>query len=579
MATTEEIYTAIRNADKAGDAESVRKLGAYLQTMESAPAPAAPAEPQSFGSKALDFYKRGSNFNREIKSAAIATARDAGQGALSLFALPADAIIGATNFATGGNHMNASQAIDKSLDDAGVPRTQNPIIRTINQMVGGSLVGIPGMPKAQPRIQSQTSRQVIAEGAKRGVPVFYDDVANSAVARRVGVAAEPLGPLGTGAGRARQAVAADTAAKSYVQGIAPAAGDDVPELVQKGLQTKLKQLRGSADVLYKRAASALDPQGNVQTSQFDSALTNEIAKQQRFGTAANQDLIGALERLKSAPRGNFSFTRELREELSNEISKYYTGNAAIGEKGVGSLQAAKNALEADMATFAKAAGGDAFGKWKAADGFYRANITPFKVAGFRDLAKSPEPEKAWRYLVSQNTVQSRADRLYGALDNDGRAAVRYGLAKDAMDAGRNPNGSFSPAKFAKYLEDHDNAVKTFFKGTELREIEGLRNLMRHIERAGQFAENPPTGQRLIPYLALGGAAVSPEATAAAVTAGVSVRALFQTKAGRDLLLQMSAAKAGSPQAAATAAKITRLLGASAAGTAAQATNQEQASPQ
>lgn len=39
MPTREEIYTAIRNADKAGDAESVRKLGAYLQTMGGQPAP------------------------------------------------------------------------------------------------------------------------------------------------------------------------------------------------------------------------------------------------------------------------------------------------------------------------------------------------------------------------------------------------------------------------------------------------------------------------------------------------------------------------------------------------------------
>ena len=33
MATTDEIYTAIRNADKAGDSDSVRKLSAYLKTM------------------------------------------------------------------------------------------------------------------------------------------------------------------------------------------------------------------------------------------------------------------------------------------------------------------------------------------------------------------------------------------------------------------------------------------------------------------------------------------------------------------------------------------------------------------
>lgn len=39
MATREEIFDAIRNADKAGDAEAVRKLGAYLQTMQEAPKP------------------------------------------------------------------------------------------------------------------------------------------------------------------------------------------------------------------------------------------------------------------------------------------------------------------------------------------------------------------------------------------------------------------------------------------------------------------------------------------------------------------------------------------------------------
>src|SRR5947207_958661 len=42
MATREEIYTAIRNADQAGDSAAVRKLGAYLATLPpegSAPKP------------------------------------------------------------------------------------------------------------------------------------------------------------------------------------------------------------------------------------------------------------------------------------------------------------------------------------------------------------------------------------------------------------------------------------------------------------------------------------------------------------------------------------------------------------
>jgi hypothetical protein len=48
MPTRDEIYTAIRNADKVGDSESVRKLGAYLQTMQDTP---APAPDESIGDK------------------------------------------------------------------------------------------------------------------------------------------------------------------------------------------------------------------------------------------------------------------------------------------------------------------------------------------------------------------------------------------------------------------------------------------------------------------------------------------------------------------------------------------------
>lgn len=60
MATREEVMQAIRNADKAGDSASVRKLGAYLQTMDSPAetvAQIAPDQsfPQKLGRTVLDF--------------------------------------------------------------------------------------------------------------------------------------------------------------------------------------------------------------------------------------------------------------------------------------------------------------------------------------------------------------------------------------------------------------------------------------------------------------------------------------------------------------------------------------------
>lgn len=45
MATREQLYTAIRNADKAGDAEAVRKLGAALKAMDQRPMPPTDTNP------------------------------------------------------------------------------------------------------------------------------------------------------------------------------------------------------------------------------------------------------------------------------------------------------------------------------------------------------------------------------------------------------------------------------------------------------------------------------------------------------------------------------------------------------
>lgn len=62
MATREDIYTAIRNADKAGDADAVRRLGEYLKTMPADDAaPAAPASqhavPDGAQAASSGFYK------------------------------------------------------------------------------------------------------------------------------------------------------------------------------------------------------------------------------------------------------------------------------------------------------------------------------------------------------------------------------------------------------------------------------------------------------------------------------------------------------------------------------------------
>ena len=137
--------------------------------------------------------------------------------------------------------------------------------------------------------------------------------------------------------------------------------------------------------------------------------------------------------------------------------------------------------------------------------------------------------------------------MWQSLDTKGREAVRFGLIKEALEKSSPDGAPFSPAKFAGYLESRSAVVDQFFKGRSGDEIKGLMKVMRHIERAGQFAENPPTGQRVIPFMLAGGAVIEATSVVAATGIAASIKGLFQTKAGRNLLLAANSATPGSKE--------------------------------
>lgn len=472
-----------------------------------------------------------------------------GLAALPLTALEGGAYIGnLVNRAIGqDSSWSPMQQFERGMDSI-FPRPQGAIEQGVQ--VAGSMIAGARIPGPRPITNPATgpADSVIREGVQRHVPVYFDDVSKSSVVRKVGTAAESLGPLGTGSGRAVQAKAAQAAADDLVSGYSTGAGDDVPTLIQQGMRQRLGTFKKISGKLYDEVDAALAGAGPVDTTRTKDAIAAKIAKEQSLGSAADKATISTLQKYLDAPPGDFAHWRELRSALGADISDYYTGKGAgaIGQKGAGALQEVKSAMDADMAAHAQRAGGAGYGAWRKADQFYRANIVPFKEAGFKDLANTAEPEKVWRYLLANNT-ESRAVRMLNGLNKQGRAAVKYGLVRDAAEAATTQQGTFSPAKFAQYIERHDNAVNTFFKGADRRDIDGFVNLMRHVERAGQFAENPPTGNRLVPFLVGGAAFMEPTSAAAVAGTGLTARGLFQTKAGRDFLISASRLRPGTPE--------------------------------
>lgn len=490
--------------------------------------------------------------------------------------LPIDAAVGVRNFINAGqyNPQAFTRALNplaggtlapgdyaspsQRLEDILNQHTQAPTTTSgrVAEAINSALLGakLPtGFPAPAPRPMVNPTRAdlALATAEKEKVPFYFDDWSRNPFAKKLGIAAENVPVVGTASGRAEQAEAALNAAQRRTGRLAADIDSDLPfaNVLQQSMQRRLQAFRGAADVLYNRAGALLDPAGTVPTSRFDSAIHHELARQEALGSAADPAVVDILTRFDNAPRGNFSLMRNLRSQLKGAISSFYNGNKAIGDRGVDRLIEAREALEADMGDFARKVGGAAEKAWSDADQFYKTNLVPFKEAGFRQLAKTGEPEKLWTYLTAEGGKESRAGRMYNSLDSQGRAAVRAGMFQEAMNSALGPKGTFSPARFAGYLENHENIINQFFHGNELQEVRGFTNLMRHVDRAGQYMENPPTGNRLIGWLMVGAPATGKIGTAAvASTAGIAggIRTLFQTKTGRDLLISASKLKPGSP---------------------------------
>lgn len=565
MATREELIEFMNEAERRGDLTTAKQVLKKLEGMgpKAEPRPENTFFPSILGDKPL---------GEQVKRGTARTARSAADAVAALPLMAMDAGVGARNLVSELVNLNRpplstgyrqlypsySQSYKEAMDRSPLPPAEGlpeQLVDLVTQAAVGSRT-IPNISIKNPAPQgtplTTLAEQAIKAGDDFNVPVHFDDVAGN-TAKRINIAAERVPVTGTGAGKAAQQQAVNKATQKLADEFYIDDFDDIPTLVQKGLQTKLDNARKAATTLYDDVSRQLDPLGNVPTQRFDDALTAQMMDQEAMGTAANPEVMKVLERFASAPRGNFSLLRQIRSQLSDEISGFYKGGSAVGEAGVGPLQAVKKALEADMAKFADDSTPTAKAAWKKANNFYRKMVTPFKEAGLRQLVKTDEPAKVWRYLTQQSQGPARAKKMFMALDSKGRAAVRNGLIDDAVEFATSPKGNVSPAKLAQYMEKHTNAINQFFGGKNLQQLNGFRNLMRHVERAGQYTENPPTGQRVIDFAVGGGvvaSALNPamlKLVAAIEASGAAVTGMFQTKTGRDVLVAMSKMKPGSKQ--------------------------------
>lgn len=262
------------------------------------------------------------------------------------------------------------------------------------------------------------------------------------------------------------------------------------------------------------------------------------------------------------PAGNdYAAIRQLRSDLGNKIQMYMSGeNGIIGEKGVGQLQAVKNAIEEDLTQFTQKSGVPEVQKAaKVADEYYKTARAPYKDQMLAAAANDKEPDQIFQRFI-QSGKGDRAQRFYEALDPKGQSAVRYKIVAGAVDKATNEaTGVFSPQKYFTAMTKVKDATRVFFQGADEAEIDGFNNLMAHVTRAGQYAENPPTGQRLASGIVTAGTIINPVMGAKVAAVAALSKTLFTTDEGKAFLLAASKLPAGSLKLASLLNQITNKL--------------------
>lgn len=327
------------------------------------------------------------------------------------------------------------------------------------------------------------------------------------------------------------------------------AGDDWQKIIQTSGNLRAFRMQLGADDLYddvaRLAGSREIPVTNVleAVNKLDAELST--AKIRDPGTRGIvQQLMSTLDNPEMP--NTYGSLQQLDSDLGALIrGSQAGGNEVIGTRAAGYLTEIKKALRKDMDAFAGSTP-DLKSAFSRAQSFYRTKVAPYQS---KDLAKALADQDAdtiYRSFLGQG--EHSATRFYRALDEKGRAAVRYGMVNNAMERATDAaNGEFRPVLFAKAMNDVQKAQGVYFKGQQAAELQGFTKLMDHLQRASKTQTGSDFASNAI--LPAGAVSVAVDPTGTAAMGGMATFAmakfLLTTGLGKRLIYSANLLKPGS----------------------------------
>lgn len=575
----EQLMTALRNADAAGDTEGARRIAQMLSSDDQSTQNQSQPEEQSLVGKATDWLTGGQSAGQ--------IAEQAGRGLVNI---PFDVLQG------GASLINAiSQGLGgpKVLDDVYRPvdRPTDPYAQA-GETIGGYLV--PGVgtagsmaigslaeaanqkgdfaqnaaKNAGVNLAAQGVLSAAAKGIGRGITAIKGDIAPE-VAKKIATS-ESMGVtpmtsdvippknaftrgltqdaegalLGTGSKRAEQYAKRSQLVKKQLEKY----GEYSPSVVVDDLYGSLKSRKDSAGSVIEDITTKMGD-APVDTSKSIKVIDNVLTRANRLGKVANKDLIRGLSDLReelAKPDIDFGLLRELRSALRESIQ----GDAMVFPNSAkAATDAVERAMGADLRNnAARYLGAGEAARYVKANSDYSSVFN--KVLNKRIANNLNKAKKEFTPELINSVVFSRKPsdikRIWPALSEDGKNAMRAAyISKIAEKAGDSPTKFLTELNKLKSQSD-GQIYNTIFSGRHMKELDALHEVLQQTARSDTANVVTQTGQSQANRIRTIGATATLGATLALESGFGAMMRLYESKAARNALLRLANTKAGTP---------------------------------
>lgn len=438
-------------------------------------------------------------------------------------------------------------------------------------LLGGVAGGAAAARAMAPRVAptTPTVQPIVEEAGRRGVPVLTSDVIPPETF--IGKAGQRLGeriPIaGTGPVRAEQQKARIESVRDLLRNFGASDSANLSDDIMKDLASKRSAEIQKYSQSKKEVINRLSDKGTVPVPRALTAIDDQIADLTRRRTEGSDEAIQRLQQIKTDVQNRDLFQIEAYRQ--DELAKIFMDDPArpmsiaARDAGEKAMRAIYGPVREDMIDFIKKTG-----ERRDVDKFMIANkrlsetANELKMASLKSVLKAGEatPEVVNRLLFGQKPSEVR--QLYSGLTPAGRANARASILAQAADKAKfemqDGTKMFSPEKFNAEIKRLQPQIGVFFRGDDLKQVEGLSRILNLTRRAGEAGVVTATGQEAVPFIA-GGALQSflgsfGASLAAAGGIGLAAR-IYESAPVRNLMMRLGTTKKGSAEEAAIAKRL------------------------